>query len=104
MTDGEDDPNCGPAGADCSRTAIVVPRAEACSVRQGAGHRNLHRLRHDSRLYVDRRYRGRKLRECSSAADNPDGNYVFLNDGTPESLEAAFADIARQLRILRKVS
>ena len=43
------------------------------------------------------------LRECSSEADNPEGTYVFLNNVTPESLEAAFADIANQLVTVRRI-
>ena len=54
------------------------------------------------------------LRACSSEADDekfyPEGTrrpgttYVFLNNATPEALQAAFTDIANQLRTLRKVS
>lgn len=55
-----------------------------------------------------------ELRACSSEADDEDyypagtrrprTTYVFLNNATPEALEAAFASIANQLRKLRKVS
>ena len=45
---------------------------------------------------------GRTLRECSSEGDDPAGTYVFLNNATPESLEAAFADIGRQITSLRR--
>ena len=47
---------------------------------------------------------GNRLRACSSQADRPGGRYVFLNNSTRAALEAAFADVATQLRTLRKVS
>ena len=57
---------------------------------------------------------GKGLRDCSSEADDekyypegtrrPGATYVFLNNATPEALQAAFTDIANQLRTLRKVS
>ena len=46
---------------------------------------------------------GGSLTACSSAAENPDGTYVFLNNATKDSLETAFADIASQLRTVRRV-
>ena len=57
---------------------------------------------------------GKGLRACSSEAEDekyypegtrrPGATYVFLNNATPEALQAAFTDIANQLRTLRKVS
>ena len=43
------------------------------------------------------------LRDCSSEADHPDGSYVFLSNATPQDVQDAFADIANQLRRVRKV-
>ena len=43
------------------------------------------------------------LEACSSQADNPDGTYVFINNATADVLEGAFADIAKQLQIIRRV-
>ena len=101
LTDGQDDAYCGPGDPDCSRTALVVPRAEACALAKKQGTEIFvvaaMAPRHVASDFAD------ELRACSSKADNPDGAYVFLNNATPESLETAFADIARQLRTVRKV-
>ena len=42
------------------------------------------------------------LRSCSSEGDH-DGRYVFVNNATPEDLRAAFADIANQLKSMRRI-
>ena len=42
------------------------------------------------------------LENCSSKADDPDGSYVFVNNATPENLEEAFREIARQLVRFRR--
>ena len=42
------------------------------------------------------------LRDCSSEGERP-GNHVFINNATPENLQAAFSSIAHQLRIVRRV-
>ncbi len=44
-----------------------------------------------------------ELERCSSAADDPDGTYVYVNNATPEAIAAAFADISRQLLVMRRV-
>ena len=41
--------------------------------------------------------------DLPAAPDTPDGTYVFLNNVDAESLEVAFADIAEQLRMYRRV-
>ncbi len=43
-----------------------------------------------------------ELRTCSSATEDPDGTYVFVNNSTPERLREAFADIVRQMVRLRR--
>ena len=45
-----------------------------------------------------------ELEQCSSKADDPSGQYVFINNTTPEELQAAFREIARQLVRFRRVS
>ncbi len=42
------------------------------------------------------------LTQCSSAADDPDGTYVFVNNATPEALKDAFSSIGRQLIKFRR--
>ena len=46
---------------------------------------------------------GKSLRDCSSQSDNPDGNYVFMNNSSPESLRSAFTEIALQLLGTRRI-
>ena len=43
-----------------------------------------------------------ELRTCSSATEDPDGTYVFVNNSTPERLREAFSDIVRQMVRLRR--
>ena len=43
-----------------------------------------------------------ELRTCSSATEDPEGTYVFVNNSTPEKLKEAFADIVRQMVRLRR--
>ena len=43
-----------------------------------------------------------ELTKCSSQDDDPDGNYVFINNTTPDQLREAFAGIARQMISLRR--
>ena len=45
-----------------------------------------------------------ELRNCSSATEDPDGTYVFVNNSTPDNLREAFADIVRQMVRLRRTS
>ena len=45
-----------------------------------------------------------ELRTCSSATEDPDGTYVFVNNSTPEKLREAFADIVRQMVRLRRTN
>lgn len=42
------------------------------------------------------------LRTCSSATEDPDGTYVFINNSTPEKLREAFSEIVRQMVRLRR--
>ena len=114
LTDGKDS-YCEPEGGrhpneDCSGTALAVSRTEACAAAKAQG----------TEVFVVAAMNpghisgalGETLRNCSSERDDdypagtrrPGATYVFLNNATPEALEAAFADIARQLRTLRKVS
>ena len=86
-----------------------VSRAKACTVAKARGTEifvvaAMHPDHVSSAL-------GDELRECSSEDDDyypkgtrrPETTYVFLNNATPEKLEEAFADIANQLRTLRRI-
>ena len=44
----------------------------------------------------------RRLRDCSSQADFPDVQHVFVNNATPKALRAAFGTIAHQLQRIRR--
>lgn len=43
------------------------------------------------------------LTQCSSAAEDPDGTYVFVNNATPETLKDAFRSIGQQLKRFRRI-
>ena len=102
LTDGQDDAYCGPGDPDCSRTALAVPSAEACARAKARGTEIFVVAAMNPSLVTSDF--ASALRTCSSEADdNSDGDYVFLNNATPESLETAFTDIAKQLRTVRKV-
>ena len=109
LTDGED-AYCWRQGFDCAGSGLMISRADACAQAKARG----------TEIFVVAAMNprgisgalGQGLRACSSESDDaypegtrrPGATYVFLNNEDPQSLEAAFADIARQLRTLRKVS
>ena len=109
LTDGEDT-YCGNGNADCSGSPLAVSRTDACARAKARG----------TEIFVIAAMNpskvsealGRTLRACSSGSDKPypqgtrrpGTTYAFLNNATPANLAAAFADIAKQLRRLRKVS
>lgn len=100
LTDGEDN-LCGFRDPACANTDVGFPRATACAAVKSAG----------TEIFVITAMEPRQLsgamadalRACSSASDNPDGSYVFLNNADAASLEAAFADIGNQLRTVRRL-
>ena len=100
LTDGEDT-YCGKANVSCSNSPVAIGRDAACTAAKAAGSEIFVIAAMVPRL-VSQEF-ARALRACSSASDNPDGSYVFLNNATPERLEAAFADIANQLVSVRRV-
>ena len=99
LTDGADT-QCMESGDPACETGGGVPRGDACALAKAEG----------TEIFVIAAMPpgevtgelGRTLRECSSEGDDPGGTYVFLNNATPESLEAAFADIGRQITSLRR--
>ena len=109
LTDGQDS-YCLNVGVDCAANGLMISRADACTQAKARG----------TEIFVVAAMHpdaisgalGNGLSACSSENDldypqgtrRPGATYVFLNNATSESLEAAFADIARQLRTLRKVS
>ena len=99
LTDGEDNP-CGLHDPLCTTNAVGIPRETACSAAKAA----------ETEIFViaamaPRNVSGalaRSLRACSSADGRDDGTYVFVNNSDAASLQAAFAEIAKELRILRR--
>ena len=100
LTDGEDT-HCGLDNHDCSASPVGIARADACAAAKAAG-TEIFVVAAMAPSKVAQDF-GDSLTACSSAAENPDGTYVFLNNATKESLEHAFADIASQLRTVRRV-
>ena len=114
LTDGQDS-YCEPSNGsntneDCSDSPLAVSRTEACAQAKAQG----------TEIFVVAamppewvsKVMGQTLRACSSESDRdhpqgtrrPGATYVFLSNASAADLEAAFADIANQLRTLRKVS
>ena len=109
LTDGEDS-YCWSQWIDCAGSGLMISRADACAQAKARG----------TEIFIVAAMNpnaisgalGQGLRTCSSESDDaypegtrrPGATYVFLNNEDPQALEAAFADIARQLRTLRKVS
>ena len=103
LTDG-DDSYCDLGNQQkrsCSSSTVGMDRTEACALAKAAGIEIFVVAAMDPVLVSE--HLGETLRACSSEADNPDGSYVFLNNSTPENLNAAFADIATQLSVVRRV-
>ena len=100
LTDGVDN-YCGLADPGCDRGDVGVPIQVACDVAKAAGSEifvvTAMTPEHVPQDLADRLY------ACSSQSDNPDGTYVFVDNADPEALLAAFADIADQLRTVRRV-
>ena len=99
LTDGRDTDN--PGG---------VARADACAAAKSRGTEIFVISATEPKLVTPAFEQG--LRACSSASDRahprgtrrPGVTYLFINNATRESIEAAFADIAKQLRTLRRIS
>ena len=100
LTDGEDNP-CGRSDPFCTTNSVGLVRDTACTAAKAEGTEIfVVAAMHPDKVSGDL---AASLRACSSEADNPDGTYVFLNNADAQSLEAAFADIAEQLRVYRRV-
>ena len=105
LTDGEDT-YCGIGNHECDNERfpsrrIGFSRSEACTAAKAQG-TEIFVVAAMLPEQIDKEF-GDALRECSSQGDRPDGKYVFLNNKKPADLEAAFRDIAGQLRKLRRI-
>ena len=100
LTDGEDN-MCGPRDASCTHTDVAFARETACTTAKNAGIEIfVIAAMHPDQLSGPL---AASLKACSSRADDPDGKYVFLNNSDDADLEAAFANIATQLKVFRRV-
>ena len=100
LTDGDDN-YCGLADPACDNRDLGVPSQVARDVAKASGS-EIFVVAAMAPTFVAPELADR-LRACSSESDNPDGTYVFLDNPTAEALVAAFADIAEQLRTVRRV-
>ena len=103
LTDG-DDTYCDLGSGlkrSCEDSAAGVDRVEACAAAKAAGTE----IFVVAAMHPDHvsGHLAQTLRACSSEAENSEGTYVFLNNSTPENLEAAFTGIASQLSAVRRV-
>ena len=101
LTDGEDT-HCGFGNETCADSRVGISRTDACTAAKDAGTEifviaAMHPDRVSDAL-------GDSLRECSSESEESDVTYAFLDNSTPEELTATFAEIASQLRIVRRVN
>ena len=109
LTDGEDE-YCGGGNADCSNSPLAVSRTEACTAAKARG-TEIFVIAAMDPAKISTEF-GQLLRDCSSESDQeyprgtrrPGATYVFLENATKAQLKAAFADIAKQLRTLKKIS
>ena len=100
LTDGEDN-YCGDAPGACATSEVGIERREACAHAKAAG----------SEIFVVAAMPpddvtgalAQSLRSCSSEADNPNGQYVFINNESADDLRGAFVEIANQLKKVRKL-
>ena len=100
LTDGEDS-ICGAGNVACTDSAVGISRTEACTQAKNTGTE----IFVVAAMYPDMvsTELGESLIECSSQSDDSEQTYVFLNNATPENLQAAFEDIANQLQVVRRL-
>ena len=99
LTDGEDS-YCGFGNESCADSRIGFARDDACTEAKEAGTEifviaAMHPDKVSGTL-------GDSLRACSSESDASDITYAFLEHSTTDQLEATFATIANQLRVVRR--
>ena len=100
LTDGEDT-FCGHGNVTCADSRVGISRTEACTQARNAGTEIfVVAAMHPDRVSTEL---GDSLTECSSQSDDSEQAYVFLNNATPESLQAAFKKIATQLQVVRRL-
>lgn len=99
LTDGQDT-HCGIGNTSCDGSAVGISRADACAAAKAAGSEVFVIAAMDPGL-VSSSFED-DLRECSSEPSDSPGTHIFVNIATPDALVAAFADIAKQLLVVRR--
>ena len=85
----------------CTDSRVGISRTEACKRARNAGTEIfVVAAMHPDRVSTEL---GDSLTECSSQSDDSEQTYVFLNNATPESLQAAFKRIATRLQVVRRL-
>ena len=105
LTDGEDN-QCGKWDRSCAlNQSQGISRETVCSLAKGDKEEGKIEIFVIAAMDPQQVSEGLadSLRDCSSQKDNPTGKYVFINNTSKEDLEDAFADIANQLTIFRRV-
>ena len=100
LTDGEDN-QCGSEDRECEQIKGGIPKKTACELAKVDGTEIFVVAAMDP-MNVSGELAD-SLRACSSEDRNPTGTYVFINNENKEDLEKAFADIANQLTVFRRV-
>ena len=100
LTDGAD--NYPDLSGNVGREVVNGRRDQACTAAKNAGIKVFTIAAMDKNRVGDL---ADPLKTCSSQgqADDPNGNYVFINNATSEDLEDAFREIARQLVRFRRI-
>lgn len=93
LTDGEDTHKSS-ADADAERTRV-------CDAAKAAGIR-IYVIGATNASDKDYEYTAERLTECSSASEDPDGEYAFLNNSDSAALLESFRRVGRQLVALRR--
>jgi hypothetical protein len=96
LTDGDDTYMQGQVG----QTTMAEHRDKACTAAKAAGIKVFTIAAMDPSKVGEL---ANALERCSSQADDPDGQYVFVNNATPEELQGAFQSIAQQLAQFRRI-
>ena len=99
LTDGEDT-FCAMGNTSCTGSPLGISRIAACAAAKAAGSEVFVIAAMDPGL-VSTSFEY-DLRACSSEPSDSPGTHVFVNIATPDALVAAFADIAKQLLVVRR--
>ena len=98
LTDGAD--NYPDLRSNVGHEVVNGRRNQACTAAKNAGIKVYTIAAIDKNFVADL---ADPLKRCSSQADDPNGNYAFINNATTEDLHNAFQEIGRQIVRFRRV-